>query len=96
MTAQNQKHASEADGLLRQNLPKSIQGSVNGPMKLARECMELSNKIQHMSQDYMFTTVFMQYIKLRDKALYDEAMLTAEQALKLHDVGSEGGGNSLS
>ena len=46
--------ARKADELVKSNLPKGV---AQGPMQLAQECMDLSTKIQHMSEDYIFSNI---------------------------------------
>ena len=71
----------EGDVKIRQHLPNRLaQGQ--GPLALAKECMELSNKIQVLTDDYIFCTMFMQYVKLKDPALYKQGRLTAESVIK--------------
>ena len=82
MEVKKQRSPVQADNLVRQHLPEKLFVKGNGPMALAHECMELSNKIQHLSEDYMFVTVFMEYIKLKDPALYQQGKLTAESVIK--------------
>ena len=82
MEVKKQRSPRQADNLVRQHLPEKLFVKGNGPMALAHECMELSNKIQHLSEDYMFVTVFMEYIKLKDPALYQQGKLTAESVIK--------------
>ena len=82
MEVKKQRSPVQADNLVRQHLPEKLFVKGNGPMALAHECMELSTKIQHLSEDYMFVTVFMEYIKLKDPALYQQGKLTAESVIK--------------
>jgi hypothetical protein len=82
MEVKKQRSPIQADNLVRQHLPEKLFVKGNGPMALAHECMELSTKIQHLSEDYMFVTVFMEYIKLKDPALYQQGKLTAESVIK--------------
>tara|TARA_R100001443_G_scaffold109705_1_gene121186 strand:- start:317 stop:589 length:273 start_codon:yes stop_codon:yes gene_type:complete len=76
-----QKSPRQADNMVRQHLPEKLFAKGHGPMALAHECMELSTKIQHLSEDYMFVTVFMEYVKLKDPALYKQGKLTAESVI---------------
>ena len=76
-----QKSPRHADNMVRQHLPEKLFTKGHGPMALAHECMELSTKIQHLSEDYMFVTVFMEYVKLKDPALYKQGKLTAESVI---------------
>ena len=76
-----QKSPRQADNMVRQHLPEKLFTKGHGPMALAHECMELSRKIQHLSEDYMFVTVFMEYVKLKDPALYKQGKLTAESVI---------------
>ncbi len=69
----------EGDVKIRQHLPNHLQ---LGPLALAKECMELSNKIQVLTEDYIFCTMFMEYIKMKDPVLYTQGKLIAEATLK--------------
>ena len=69
----------EGDVKIRQHLPTRLQ---HGPLALAKECMELSTKIQVLTEDYLFTTLFMEYIKMKDPALYNQGRIVAEATLK--------------
>ena len=73
------KNAMQSDAKIRQHLPKQV---APGPLSLAQECMELSNKIQVLTEDYLFTTLFMEYIKMKDPTLYQQGKLVAEATLK--------------
>jgi hypothetical protein len=65
---------------------KKRVGNPMGPLHLAREVMELSNKIAVLSDDYAFQYAFMQYVKQKDLALYNEAMMTAEAMCRLQGL----------
>ena len=65
---------------------KKRVGNPMGPLHLAREVMELSAKIAVLSDDYAFQYAFMEYIKQKDRALYNEAMLTAEAMLRIQGL----------
>ena len=80
-------NAEKADELVKSNLPKFVS---KGPMQLAQECMDLSVKIQHLSEDYIFTNIFMEYVKLKDPDLYKKARLVSESQLRLHSTLYEG------
>lgn len=69
----------EGDVKIRQHLPNHLQ---LGPLALAKECMELSTKIQVLTEDYLFCTMFMEYIKMKDPVLYNQGKLIAEATLK--------------
>ena len=69
----------QSDAKIRQHLPKQV---APGPLSLAKECMELSNKIQVLTEDYLFTTMFMEYIKIKDPVLYSQGRIVAEATLK--------------
>ena len=45
--------------------------------------MELSTKIQVLTDDYLFCTMFMEYIKLKDPELYKQGKLIAESTLQI-------------
>ena len=68
----------EGDVKIRQHLPTHLQ---LGPLALAQECMELSTKIQILTEDYLFCTMFMEYISMKDPALYQQGKLIAEATL---------------
>lgn len=68
----------EGDVKMRQHLPTHLQ---LGPLALAKECLELSTKIQVLTDDYLFCTMFMEYIKIKDPALYQQGKLIAEATL---------------
>ena len=68
----------EGDVKIRQHLPTHLQ---LGPLALAKECMELSTKIQVLTDDYLFCTMFMEYISMKDPALYQQGKLIAEDTL---------------
>lgn len=70
---------AEGDVKIRQHLPNHLQ---LGPLALAKECMELSTKIQVLTEDYLFCTMFMEYIKIKDPVLYNQGKLIAEATLK--------------
>ena len=69
----------EGDVKIRQHLPTRLQ---HGPLALAKECMELSTKIQVLTEDYLFCTMFMEYINMKDPTLYQQGKLVAEATLK--------------
>ena len=69
----------QSDAKIRQHLPKQV---APGPLSLAQECMELSNKIQVLTEDYLFCTMFMEYINMKDPTLYQQGKLVAEATLK--------------
>ena len=73
------KNAMQSDAKIRQHLPKQV---APGPLSLAQECMELSNKIQVLTEDYLFCTMFMEYINMKDPTLYQQGKLVAEATLK--------------
>ena len=73
------KNAMQSDAKIRQHLPKQV---APGPLSLAQECMELSNKIQVLTEDYLYTTMFMEYIKIKDPVLYNQGRIVAEATLK--------------
>ena len=77
----NRISARKADELVKSNLPKGV---AQAPMQLAQECMDLSTKIQHMSEDYIFSNIFMEYVKLKDPELYKQARLVSETQIRLH------------
>jgi hypothetical protein len=68
----------EGDVKMRQHLPTHLQ---LGPLALAKECLELSTKIQVLTDDYLFCTMFMEYIKIKDPALYQQGKLIAEATI---------------
>lgn len=68
----------EGDVKIRQHLPNHLK---LGPLALAKECMELSTKIQVLTEDYLFCTMFMEYIKMKDPALYQQGKLIAEATI---------------
>ena len=68
----------EGDVKIRQHLPTHLQ---LGPLALAKECMELSTKIQVLTDDYLFGTMFMEYISMKDPALYQQGKLIAEATI---------------
>lgn len=68
----------EGDVKIRQHLPTHLQ---LGPLALAKECMELSTKIQILADDYLFCTMFMEYISMKDPALYQQGKLIAEATI---------------
>ena len=72
-------NAKQSDAKIRQHLPKQV---APGPLSLAQECMELSNKIQVLTEDYLFTTLFMEYIKMKDPVLYAQGRIVAEATIK--------------
>ena len=69
----------QSDAKIRQHLPKQV---APGPLSLAQECMELSTKIQVLTEDYLFCTMFMEYINMKDPTLYQQGKLVAEATLK--------------
>ena len=71
--------AKQSDAKIRQHLPRKV---APGPLQLTQECMELSNKIQVLTEDYLFTTMFMEYIKMKDPALYNQGRIVAEATLR--------------
>ena len=71
--------AKQSDAKIRQHLPKQV---APGPLSLAQECMELSTKIQVLTEDYLFCTMFMEYINMKDPTLYQQGKLVAEATLK--------------
>ena len=73
------KNAMQSDAKIRQHLPKQV---APGPLSLAQECMELSTKIQVLTEDYLFCTMFMEYINMKDPTLYQQGKLVAEATLK--------------
>jgi len=73
------KNAIQSDAKIRQHLPKQV---APGPLQLTQECMELSGKIQVLTEDYLFTTIFMEYIKMKDPALYNQGRIVAEATLR--------------
>ena len=68
----------EGDVKMRQHLPTHLQ---LGPLALAKECMELSTKIQVLTDDYLFCTMFMEYISMKDPVLYQQGKLIAEATI---------------
>ena len=68
----------EGDVKIRQHLPTHLQ---LGPLALAKECLELSTKIQVLTDDYLFCTMFMEYISMKDPVLYQQGKLIAEATL---------------
>lgn len=68
----------EGDVKIRQHLPTHLQ---LGPLALAKECMELSTKIQVLTEDYLFCTMFMEYISMKDPVLYQQGKLIAEATI---------------
>ena len=44
--------------------------------------MELSTKIQVLTEDYLFCTMFMEYINMKDPTLYQQGKLVAEATLR--------------
>ena len=72
-------NAKQSDAKIRQHLPKQV---APGPLSLAQECMELSTKIQVLTEDYLFCTMFMEYINMKDPTLYQQGKLVAEATLK--------------
>ena len=73
------KNAMQSDAKIRQHLPKQV---APGPLSLAQECMELSTKIQVLTEDYLFCTMFMEYINMKDPTLYQQGKLVAEATLR--------------
>tara|TARA_R110000822_G_C14893511_1_gene448065 strand:+ start:96 stop:356 length:261 start_codon:yes stop_codon:yes gene_type:complete len=76
----NKLDVSQGDAKIRHHLPNHIS---QGPLALAQECMELSNKIQVLTDDYLFCTIFMEYIKIKDPELYKQGKLIAESTLRI-------------
>jgi len=73
------KNAINSDAKIRQHMPTKV---APGPLQLAQECMDLSTKIQVLTEDYLFTTLFMEYIKMKDPVLYAQGRIVAEATIK--------------
>ena len=78
--AVNKLDVSQGDAKIRHHLPNHF---AQGPLALAKECMELSTKIQVLTDDYLFCTMFMEYIKLKDPERYKQGKLIAESTLQM-------------